>query len=586
MLARSILARNQLQPHVPLFKYDDDDERTSSQDIERLIIGGFNDIDRVLWGRGMQNSRSIAALHLLVRGWAVSHLVLRTDHKAREMLTPIDYEAWDMRYFLPAFDRRGFIHSCAYESFVTWSDIVSEFPKLAGERGKWKQDMTEVVTRIDWYDRRDHAVAVQRSPSPIQSSLLLPSRRSLENLDMLWAKEPTPHELDQIPVVCISANGLPFNDMPSSALARPPISTEVGPPSNTLRLPVWRGRGGYVADWGRSILAAVEDLVPQYNETVALISQILHNDAFGTWTTSTLTGDMTEIDVGGVNALRVGEGIGRVAGISASPDLYRLLGIIREGYQRGTFSDSLFGLANVQGSGFLQTQLRNAALNSLDPYIESHKAWGVQTAQLLLSQLKQSKGIAWDTWGKSNDLRHFRLEANSNMVDRMWPIEMKPMPALPDDMALRVDIARRMLDPNMPLASYQTVLDRVLEFGDAQRERDLMFEDMADRDPMIVFLRIQQRFLARGMDELAEAFGDKSFAVAFIDKINQLIAMDRAKQALMVTGSAAGGLGGSGIEGGGAPSTGEASGASPENLPPEAAVGPTEPSGASTGPVV
>lgn len=451
----------------------------------------------------------------------------------------------------------------------------------------WKQNLSEVVTRIDWYDRRDHAVAIQRSPSPINSSLLLPSRRALERLDMTWAKEPKEHGLDQIPVVCISANGLPFNNMPASALARPPIAMETGQPGplGGLRMPVWRGKGGYVADWGRSILAAVEDLVPQFNETVALLSQILYNDAFGTWTTSTHTGDLTTVDVGGVNALRVGEAIGRVAGISASPDLYRLLAVIREGYQRGTFSDALFGMTNTEGSGFLQTQLRNAALNSLDPYIESHKSWAVGVAQLLISQLKQAGGMKWETWGKSNDLRHFRLEANSDMVDKMWPIEMKPMPALPDDMALRVDIARRMLDPNMPLASYQTVLDRVLEFGDAQRERDLMFEDMADRDPTIVFLRIQQRFLARGMDELAEAFGDKSFAVAFIDKVNQMIAMDRAKQALMVTGSATGGLGGAGLDQG-RPNASEQAGASPENLPPEAAVGPTEPSGASTGPVV
>lgn len=589
MLARSILARNQLQPHVPLFNIDNEDERISSQDVERLIIGGFNDVDRVLWGRGMQNSRSIAALHLLIRGWAVSHLILREDHEARNMLTPIDYEAWDMRYFLPAFDRRGYMQSCAYESFVTWAEVLSDFPEMQGTQALWKQNMNEVVSRFDWYDGRDHAVAIQRSPSPVTSSLILPSRRSLENLDLAWAKEPKEHGLDQIPVVCISANGLPFNDMPSAGLARPPIANEVGGSTGALgglRMPVWRGRGGYVADWGRSILAAVEDLVPQYNETVALLQQVLYNDAYGTWITTTHTGEMTEVDVGGVNALRVGEAIGRVAGISASPDLYRLLGIIREGYQRGTFSDALFGLTSFQGSGFLQTQLRNSALNSLDPYIESHKAWAVGTAQLLLSQLKQASGIKWDMWGKSNDMRHFRLEADSDIVDKMYPIEMKPMPALPDDMALRVDIARRMLDPNMPLASYQTVLDRVLEFGDAQREKELMFEDMADRDPVIVFLRIQQRLLARGMDELAEAFGDRAFATAFIQKVQELMAMNSAKAALATTGDATQGLDGAGIEGGGRPATAAGTGMSPENLPPEAAVGATERTGGSTGPVL
>lgn len=589
MLARSVLARNPLQPHVPLLDIDHEDDRTSSQDIEKLIIGANNDIDRVLWGRGMQSMRSISALQLLIRGWAVSHLVIRDDYEEKDMLTPIDYEPWDMRFFLPAFDRRGYLDSCAYESFITWGEMLSDFPELqaAGDH----RDTMETIVRIDWYDRTDHAVAYQRSPSPSMGSLYTPPSFKSDRYALRWAKPPTPHGLSEIPVVCISANGLPFNYMPTSALAMPPIVGGTNPNLSNMignrgAMPPWRGKGGYVGDWGRSILASIEDLVPQYNETVALLSQILYNDAFGTWLTQTHTGDMTEVDVGGVNALRVGETIGRVAGISASPDLYRLLGIVRESYQRGTFSDALFGLVPFQGSGFLQTQLRNSALNALDPYIESHKMWATGVAQLLLSQLKQAKGIKWDTWGKTNDLRHFRLEANADMVRRMWPIEMKPMPALPDDMALRVDIARRMLDPNMPLASYQTVLDRVLEFGDAQKERELMFEDMAERDPVVVFLRIQQRLLARGMDELAEAFGERAFAAAFVQKVQELMAMDQAKQALMMTGSAAGGLAGAGIEGGGRPTTEPAPGASPENLPPEAATTPTEGAAQGGAPVV
>ena len=591
MLARSVLARNPLQPHVPLLDLDREDDRMSSQDVEKLIIGANNDIDRVLWGRGMQSMRSIAALHLLIRGWAVSHLVIRENYEEKGMLTPLDYEPWDMRFFLPAFDRRGYLQSCAYESFVTWSELLSDFPELGKVKDKWKQNMMETVVRVDWYDREIHAVAIHRSPAPILSQLTIPPRFTSAKYELEWAKPPTPHGLKEIPVVCISANGLPFNFMPSSSLATPPIANEAGAAylsalGSNRRMVPWRTQGGYVADWGRSILAAIEDLVPQYNETVALLTQILYNDAFGTWFTQTHTGDMTEVDLGGVNALRVGETMGRVAGISASPDLYRLLGIVRESYQRGTFSDALFGLVPFQGSGFLQTQLRNSALNALDPYIDSYKMWSTGVAQLLLSQLKQADGIKWETWGKTNDLRHFRLEADSSMVDRMWPIEMKPSPALPDDMALRVDIARRMLDPNMPLASYQTVLDRVLEFGDAQKERELMFEDMAERDPMVVFLRIQQRFLARGMDELAEAFGDRAFAVAFIQKVQELVAMDRAKQALMVTGSAAGGLEGGGLEGGGRPATEQGPGFGPEQLPPEAATTPTEPAAGGAGPVV
>lgn len=588
MLGRSILARNQLQPHIPLLNYDDDEERKGSQDIERLIIGAFNDIDRTLFGRGMQNARSIAAMHLLIRGWAVSHLLIRKGYKKFGMRSPLDYEPWDMRFFLPAFDRRGRIHSCAYESFPSLSEVLEEYPDAVDGSRDWGLDINAPVTRIDWYDDTYHGVAIHAHNLPMVSSVLTIPSSASRHITYKWVKEPTEHGLDEIPVVCVSTNGLPFNNMPQyigGGIAPPIAFNSMNPTVGLQRRPTWRQPGGYPAEWGRSILAAVEDLVPQYNETIANLMQILYNDAFGTWVTQTHAGDMTEVAVGGVNALRVGEGMARVAGISASPDLYKLLAILREAYQRGTFSDALFGLTEFQGSGFLQTQLRNAALNALDPYIESHKVWGSELAQKMLSQLRQARGIKWRTTGvTSTDLRQFHVEVSSDMVKKDWPVQMKSIPALPDDMALRVDIAKRMLDPNMPLASYQTVLDRVLEFGDAQKERDLIFEDMADRDPVIVFLRIQNRLRARGLDELADMFGEKSFATAFVEQMTRIMMMKRLQQAMQVGATPGMGMEENGMPG--APVQNEDAGFGPQTLPPEAAVGPTESVDGSTGPVV
>ena len=514
------------------------------------------------------------------------------------MLTPLDYEPWDMRFFLPAFDRRGFLHSCAYESFPTWSEVVADFPELDEKRHKWFVDYNQPVCRIDWYDEKYHAVGLlpwMTIPKTPTTQLILPSAVNSQNTFRVeWAKEPTPHELEHIPVVCVAANGLPFNYQPAVAGAWPPVADPGIVARRTsadtrYSRPTWLGPGGYVASWGRSILAAVEDLVPEYNEAMSMLMQIIYNDAYGTWVTNSFAGDLTEVNVGGVNALRVGEAMQRVMGISASPDLYRILGVIRESYQRGTFSDALYGLTDFQGSGFLQTQLKNAALNNLDPYIEAHKQWGAHTAQLLLSQMRQAKVKDWEVWGQTNDLRHFRVTIDPKITKRLWPIEMKPTPALPDDLALRVDIARRMLDPNMPLASYQTVLDRVLEFGDAQKERKLMFEDLAERDPSIVFLRIQQRMLARGQDDLAQAFGDRAYAVAFVQKMAEIKAMGEAQMALQmglpVMGQGGPPNGGSGVVGQPGGGGGEA-GFAPNSLPPEAGVGPTETPGGAMGPVM
>lgn len=582
--ARSILARNPLQPYIALRDLESPDELANSQQIEKMIIGAFNDMDRVLFGRGMQETRSIAALHFLIRGWAVGHLVLREDFEAKGMRTPIDYEPWDMRFFLPAFDRRGFVQSSIYESYPTWSELISDFPEMAAEGSKWQHDYTRQVMRLDWYDSEYHAVAVQTN---YQASTTLWTPPNIkQQIDLKWAKEPVQHGLDRIPVVCMSANGLPFNNIPTPGRAVPPIAFDYGLPTNKMgrRLPSWLSTNAACAHWGRSILAAVEDLVPMYNETVSLLMQILYNDAFGTWFTNTHTGDLTELEKGGVNALRIGESVSRVAGISASADLYRLLAIVRDSYQRGTFSDVLHGLQAMEESGFHQTQIKNAAMNALDAFMKPYANYHSEVAQLINSQMKQAKGIEWEVWGRTNDLRQFRVLITSDAVDREWPIAMKPMPALPDDLALRVDIARRMLDPNMPLASYQTVLDRVLEFGDAQRERELMFEDMAERDPIIVFLRIRERLIARGLDELAEMFGDRAFSMAFLEEIQRMMMMERGKQAAMMQVNPNQAMQGGGFQG--RPESAESPGASPENLPPEQAVGPTETPAAAAEPVL
>jgi len=61
----------------------------------------------------------------------------------------------------------------------------------------------------------------------------------------------------------------------------------------------------------------------------------------------------------------------------------------------------------------------------------------------------------------------------------------------------------------------------VLEWEDAEREKQLIFDDLADTDPVVVMLRLQSRMLARGWPELAELFGNKAFFQAFVEKAQQ-----------------------------------------------------------------
>ena len=156
-----------------------------------------------------------------------------------------------------------------------------------------------------------------------------------------------------------------------------------------------------------------------------------------------------------------------------------------------------------------------------------------------------------------------KLEFGPDVVKEVVYVEMKAKPALPDDLAVRVNIAAQLANPARPLASIQTIFDQVLEWDDAAREKKLLFDDIADLDPLVVMLRLQSRMIARGMPEVAKIFGDKAFMMAFAQQVMQ------ARLMAQLSGEGSG----QPVQGGaaGRPVTASPAMARPEGAPPETA---------------
>lgn len=557
-LAVNIMSRHPFKPRIPMDYSDTDADREGIGLLEFGIKGCFRDLDRQMSRRGLPSSRKIAAWHLLLRGYAASRFVVRNEKN------PLDYEPWDMRFTLPLFDRRG-LHSVIHESVTTWGDILATFPEAAerlqrGGQRVLSQDLGLWVTQYEYWDRYQEGIAISRPQSRSAGSA-----RPLDNTAapwLIWADEPTLHGIvdenddPTVPVIIVASHGLPFFNTPrrisGDIVGRGPDELEV----KRATLPIWKRQGGWIADQGRSILAAVEDAIPQFNEIVALIWQIMDNDAFGTWVQRTRTGELRDVTLGGnaINPMKVGETLERVAGMAASPDTYRLLEFISRQISQGTLDQNLLrGLEGFQGSGFLRSQLENAALNSLGPWLESYEFWATEVAQSLMNQLRKGSGQEFTVIAEGSGRRLMKIKFSPDMVKDVVYVEMKAKPALPDDLAVRVNIAAQLLNPARPLASLQTVFDQVLEWEDAEREKRLLFDDIADMDPIVVMLRIQSRMVARGMPEIAKLFGDKAFVMAFAQQVMQ------ARLVQQLQGPT------------GAPPTAEPAMARPEAAPPETA---------------
>ncbi len=511
--ALAILTRNPIPWRIPLTTAEDEnaDQRRLIGQIERTLTGLNYDLDELFTMRGLPTLWKQIFFQALIRGWVWGKFHITTE-ALKYRRSPLVAEIYDARMVYPHFDQWGLNH-IFIEKKTNLGDLVSTYPLQFGNRASQNNfDPHTPAVKIEfWSNDRDvrkgiHAVLAQvGTPAQAGTYTVTAVGRSVSE-DAEWVIPPFFHgyTYDNLPVVGAPVNGINIQAKPALSS---PLEQRLTERADLLAMEAWswHGANSQVAESGRSILSSVEEQVPQYNELIATIFQHLSIGTYGTWVFKTPTGEMPEFHPGIESriALNPGESVERIAPEPISPDAYRLVELLQQEREKGVLSNILQSVTPFSGTGVLFEQMTNSALNSIEPY---HNG-GVQFGTLMGSSIMGQLQVAGREIGSfqldapTPKQTYFRVEFDPAMLDKTRHYRAIPVlkPALPDDLTVRMTAARMALDPRAPMLSLLTVMETILQIDDPMGEMDRIFEDMAQRDPVLL-----PEIMAQAFDRLNE----------------------------------------------------------------------------------
>jgi hypothetical protein len=538
-LAVSILTRNDSFWRIALSESANEnaEERRAVGKIERTLQGMVYDMDEMLSMRLKPRFWKQAAQQALLRGmiWAKIHVTTEAlDYKD----SPLMVEFYDPRLVYPHTDAYG-LDYVIVESMSSVGELVNMYPKEFGDKQKEKDyDPNTPATVIEYWsnDRpgRKGICAVMATIAPVEQAMQfdIVSTNTGPNA-MKFVIPPYFHgyKPDALPVIGVAVNGLNLSAMPRMGnIMYERMSDRARAIGNVTPLN-WLGQDGFVADTGRSLLAAVEEHVPQYNELIATIFQHLALSTYGTWVFTSPNGEQPSFTPGIESkiALTPDERLDRIQVGPINSDAFKLVELLGDEKQNGMLANILRANTPQQGSGVLFQQMANAALNALEPYSDGMEEFGQRAGTTLLAQLQDAKGLikpfdvmtpneAGGTRRQSFWVVEFDPKKDLGKVKRIRP---RPVfrPALPDDLSIRIQAARMALDPQRPMLSLTTVLEEILQVADPTAEIDRIWEDIANTDPVLVFEQIVQALERLGETDMAQRISEKQFRTAFIEEL-------------------------------------------------------------------
>ena len=530
----SAIARNRVRLNTPIEQADAVWQREEMSLVEDVGYGILDEIDELLARRGSPGpAREVASKQALLRGWIAACMVLQPNSDESFLW----YDDWDPRFTYPDYDKYG-MRSVLNYSEETLSDIVGADPSLE-QFFTNDDDFTQPVQKFIYYDRKVHGCLayLPRRRERLRSSSA-PNAVWLSKNPETGAYGPYEHGLPDIPVVMIPVNGLPFKYAPSfgaNNIFGNAIQSQqdLRWAESSSRYEQYRLAGNHwVADWGRSIFANAEQSFKQFNELVSTVWQVVNNEAYGTWTMKTRDGRVVPLQLGNnvVNYLRLDEALDKINPHIAPPSITDLLAISARENERATFSFKLFG-DQFEGSGFLFNQVQEGMANALHPFRGGVEQWASRIARMGLRQFRLGGFEDLTLYGRRPQSKHiFTAQVSSDMIQRDYRIDAELTLSVPDDMMAKIQMARLLADPRRPLASIQTIFDKILGWDDPDGEKERIFEDVADTDPVIILERVRKVLDKRGLPELAAAMGEKEFVARAVQAMQVAQAQGQLQQ--------------------------------------------------------
>jgi len=473
------------------------EERDLISKVERFFYGALNDIDEQRRNRLEQPLQSTMAFNAVVSGWIAGRFIMTNAHEP----SPVDHQFYDPYTVFPELGSKG-MRSVIQTSKMTLGEISDEWDMPIDS-----EDPTQEVTVYDGWDRNINAVVCEWG------------KRG--GVKQEWAKKPTKHGLNRIPWMVMPVNGTPLRRDIKRPTASAYDATNTGYTRSVDTSANIKKTNHWVASMGQSIFAANERHYPQFNEFVALVMQVVSNEAYGTLTFKSRDGKAVDIETGNnvVNFLRLEEELEKLQGGVAPPDTSRILTLMGSQVQRGGIPFSVYGELPFEISGYLNNQLVNAAMLVLRPFMAGMIAYYSWLFAELQQQFMAGKftGIGFHGIDSKNTL--FEFTYDSEQQTKRYFGEIKLQPALPTDLAQKVEMARRLRDSRWPMASIQTIFDKILEWEDPDGEIDKIFDDMANQEPLVVLERMAQALDQRGLPEVAQVMRERGFKTKFMEEL-------------------------------------------------------------------
>lgn len=497
-------------------------EREAIAKIERALAGIVDDIDEQFLLRGEMRLWKQVAWFALMRGWIWGKFHITSWATEHGWPSPLVAMMYDPRQVYPVFDGFGLSEFIA-ECQTTLADLKNYYPEALTAIDLKNLDDNATCIKVEYWsnDRpgRKGATGTLVSISPSNDSGL-PSL----NVQSAWLLPPEEHGLppNALPIVGVAVNGIPIRTKPP-AIAR--VSDSIRSRANQLGLnpPTWNDPSGWVAESGRGLLSSVEENVPQYNEMVATALQHLSINTFGQWAFHTMSGEVPPFQEG-MNQkipLKIGESVERLEPSPISSDAWRLLDILKDERQRGTLADIIQSASGFTGTGILFQQVIAAARNGIEAFNTGMTDFGRMAGSHILAQLQEAKDLPTMSLVVRSRRSYFRIEFDPKVDLEVRKYNPFPVfkPALPEDLLIKAQIARILLDPRRPLMSLTTVLDQVFQLEDPEGEIERIYEDIGNLDPVFVLEHVAQALEKAGQPEFAARIRQVEFQKAFVEEM-------------------------------------------------------------------
>lgn len=523
--AQSILTRNRSHWRIDMPAGQvGKEERAKIGKIEQALDGIVDDMDEMFLLRGEMPFWKQTAFFALMRGWLWGKF--HVTETAREMgrPSPLLAELWDGRMVFPTFDGIG-LASVIAEKHTTLAELVMQYPEVVN-LDPAEHDLNAPAIKLEYWSNtrlgRPGVMGVLGIWSAAQTAgagvFQAPGETATAG-NRSWLIPPREHGYtpEQLPVVGSPVNGIPIKSKPmagrmvSNALEARASRLGANPPS-------WHDPAGWVAESGRGFLSAVEENLPQYNELIATALQHFSIGTFGQWVFWTASGESPEWEEG-MNAkipLHIGEEAKRFDPAPISSDAWQLLQVLKDERQRGMLASVLQASSAFQGSGVMLQQTIHSALNALEPFQSGMGTFGSQVGSHILEQLKaEDFGTLSLVVRSSRAYFNIEFDPKTDLGKRKYRPFPVFTPSLPEDMMMKAQVARILLDPRRPVASLVTVIDRVFQWEDPEGEESRIFADIANLDPVIVLERVAQALEEEGLPEVAERIRTEQFRAMF-----------------------------------------------------------------------